>query len=241
MKQIIGFGTQFYTLWNYETENQYRADAYGKKHQIGILHNFYYLKNISKDLVKVKELYPNVQIDEQLRGKTSSFSWEESLGLPEGYFWFGKHIGELINKVIESDFEYCLWYAENYNNTTSKSIEENPKYISFLDSKNQEKIDLLASAKLLKVGDLVQLEFLTNGYNANKKLTECWIMASYEGFTVRAVTNGVKKVNGLYPYLMPIINGRAVKTKNKTIEVEVIEVISTTADFNEIQQLVKIK
>jgi hypothetical protein len=241
MKQIIGFATQFYTLWNYETENQYKEDAYGNQHQIGINHNFTYLKNISKDLDKVKEAYPNIMIDDELKGKTKSFSWNEKIELPEGYFWSGKHNRKLISEVIESDFEYCLWYAENYNNTTSESIKSNPKYISFLESKNQEKIDLLARTNLLKVGDKVELEFLTNGYNANSKLTECWVMATYKGLTVRVITSGVKKINGLYPYLMPIINGRGVKTKNKKIEVEVIEVLSITTDFNEVQQLIKIK
>ena len=87
MKQIIGFATQFYTLWNYEAVPQYKTDSYGNHHQKGIEHKYYYCKNVSTDLDKVKALFPNVEIDTELRG-TSSFTRNEKLDLPENYFCF---------------------------------------------------------------------------------------------------------------------------------------------------------
>ena len=107
MKQVIGFATQFYTLWNYEAVPQYKTDSYGNHHQTGVEHKYYYVKNVSTDLEKVKSLFPNVEIDAELRG-TSSFTRNEKLDLPNNYFWAGKYAGKLIDDVMEFDFKYCL-------------------------------------------------------------------------------------------------------------------------------------
>jgi hypothetical protein len=236
MKQIIGFATQFYTLWNYEAVPQYKTDSYGNYHQTGIEHKYYYCKNVSTDLDKVKALFPNVEIDTELRG-TSSFTRNEKLDLPENYFWYGKYAGKLIDEVLDSDFNYCLWSAENYN---MPYITNHPKYIAHFEAIAKAKQDEINSKELLKVGDVVELEFTRNGYNANDEYTECWTGANYNGVEVAVNCNGVKQVSGMYPYLMPVINGKAQRTKGKKLTVTVIEVLETNIFAGVVKQFIKV-
>lgn len=236
MKKIIGFATKFYTLWNYEAVPQYKTDSYGNHHQTGVNHNFYYIKNVSTDIEKVKTLYPNVEIDTDLRG-TSSFTRNEKLDLPENYFWAGKYAGRLIDEIMEIDFNYCLWSAENYN---MPYITNHPKYIAHFEAIEKAKQDLLNSKQLLKAGDVVEIQFTSNGYNADDDYTECWTEANYNDIEVAVNCNGVKQVNGMYPYLMPVINGKAQRTKGKKITVTVIEVLETSIHEGDVKQFIKI-
>jgi len=223
MKQIIGFATQFYTLWDYEAAPQYRTDSYGNHHQTGVEHKYYYCKNISTDLDKVKSLYPNVEIDNELRG-TSSFTRNEKLDLPNNYFWAGKYAGKLIDEVMEFDFQYCLWSAENYN---MPYIKNHPKYIAHFEAIEKQKQLEISKAQTVKAGDVVELEFVKNGYNADDNYTECWTEAHLGDTVLKVLCSGVKPVGGMYPYLMPYINGKAQKTKCRKIKVKVVEVFNT--------------
>ena len=240
MKKIIGFATQFYTLWDYEAIPQFRTDSYGNHHQVGVDHKYYYVKNISIDIEKVKILYPSVEIDEGLRG-TSSFTHNEKIDLPEGYFWGGKYVGKLIDEVLESDFQYCLWSADNYGGLISRYIKNHPKYIAHFETIEKAKQDEINSKELLKVGDIVELEFTRNGYNADEEYTECWTEANYNDVEVAVNCNGVKPVSGMYPYLMPVINGKAQRTKGKTITVIVLEILGTDIYDGVVKQSIKIK
>lgn len=223
MKQIIGFATQFYTLWNYEAVPQYKTDSYGNHHQTGVDHKYYYIKNVSTDLDKVKALFPHVEIDTELRG-TSSFTRNEKLDLPENYFWAGKYAGKLIDEIMESDFQYCLWSSENYN---MPYIKNHPKYIAYFQAIEQKEKSDIENAQTVKVGDVVELEFVRNGYNADEEYKECWTEARLGETEIAVCCCGVRLVEGMYPYLMPMINGKTKKTKGKKIEVKVIEVFNT--------------
>lgn len=236
MKKIIGFATQFYTLWNYEAVPQYKTDSYGNHHQTGVDHKYYYIKNVSTDLEKVKSLFPNVEIDTELRG-TSSFTRNEKLDLPENYFWGGKYAGKLIDEIMEIDFKYCLWNAENYN---MPYITNHPKYIAHFEAIEKAKQDEINSKELLKVGDVVELEFTRNGYNADDEYTECWTEANYNDVEIAINCNGVKPVSGMYPYLMPVINGKAQKTKGKKLTVTVMEILETNIYAGVVKQFIKV-
>lgn len=239
MKRIIGFATVFYTLWDYEAVPQYKTDSYGNHHQTGIEHKYYYCKNISTDLDKVKALFPDVEIDMELRG-TSSFTRNEKIDLPDNYFWGGKYAGKLIDEIMEIDFNYCLWSSENYGGLTSKYIKNHPKYIAHFEAIEKAKQDEINSKQLLKVGDIVELEFTRNGYNADEEYTECWTDANYNDVEVAVNCNGVKPVGGMYPYLMPVINGKAQKTKGKKLTVTVIEVLETNIYAGVVKQFIKV-
>lgn len=236
MKKIIGFATQFYTLWDYEALPQFKTDSYGNHHQTGVDHKYYYIKNISIDLHKVKALFPNVEIDTELRG-TSSFTRNEKIDLPDNYFWGGKYAGKLIDEIMEIDFKYCLWSAENYN---MPYITNHPKYIAHFEAIAKAEQDEINSKELLKVGDVVELEFTRNGYNADEEYIECWTEANYNDVEIAVNCNGVKPVSGMYPYLMPVINGKAQKTKGKKLTVTVIEVLETNIYAGVVKQFIKV-
>lgn len=254
MKKIIGFATKFYTIWNYEELPQYRTDGYGNHHQTGVEHKYYYIKNISTDLNKVKELYPDVEIDTELRG-TRSFTRIEKLDLPENYFWGGKYAGKLIDEIMESDFQYCLWSAENYN---MPYIKKHPKYTAHFEAIEEKKRLDIENATTVKKGDVVELEFLGNGFNGwfsdggkidytnssddfpAEKFDRCWGVAKYGNVTLDVMFSGVRYVGGMYPYLMPIINGKAQRTKGKKITVKVLEVFNTSIRGNVVEQHIMI-
>ena len=237
MTKVIGFASQFYTLWNYEAVPQYKADSYGGYHCVGVDHKYYYIKNVSTDLDKVKALHPNVPIDENLRG-TTSFTRNERLNLPDGYFWAGKYAGKLIDEIMESDFRYCLWSAENFGGKISEYITSHPKYIAHFEAIEKQKVAEIESAKTLKVGDVVELEFTRNGYN--QVGDSCWTEATFGDIQIAVFCGGVKRVDGRYPYLMPKINGRVQKTKYRKITVTVTEVFDTSIYRNVVYQKIKV-
>lgn len=237
MKNIIGFATEFYTLWSYEAVTQYKSDAYGNHHQCGVLHNFYYIKNISNNLAKVKLLYPATEIDETLRGKSTSFVRRETKDLPNNIFWGGKYEGRLIDEILEQDFNYCIWSTENYN---MPYIKNHPKYIAYLSDIERQKQIEIECAKTVNVGDVLEITFTSNGYNADDNYTECWASAILGDTELKVLCSGVKPVHSMYPYLMPLVAGKTQKTKGKTFLVEVIEVFNTHNFSGKIEQQIKI-
>lgn len=236
MDQIIGFAKQFYTLWDYEAVPQFKTDSYGNYHQVGIDHKYYYCKNVSTDLDKVKSLFPNVQINSELRG-TSSFSQYEKLDLPNNFFWFGKYAGKLIDEVLEMDFNYCLWSAENYN---MPYITNHPKYVAYFQSLEEQKRLDIEKAQIVNSGDLVELEFLSNGYNTDEDFTECWVKARLGETQLIIRCNGAKLVSGKFPYVMPMVNGKFQKTKGEKISVKVLQVFNTNVVGGNVEQRILI-
>lgn len=235
----IGFATKFYTLWEYSTENVYRVDAYGNHVCVGTKHNYNYLRNISTDLRKVSELYHNLPIDESLRGKFRSFS-KVTDNAPNNYFWVGKYCGRLIDDIMDIDFSYCLWASTNLNNRTSGYILSHPKYLTYLEVLKEEKEELLKSSTLLNSGDVVELEFTRNGYDPSEDGSSCYTDANYGNIGVTVICSGVHRVSGIYPYLMPVINGKAFKTKGKKVMVTIIEILETSILDGRVNQVVRV-
>lgn len=241
MKQIIGFATQFYTLWNYSQEKTFTTDSYGNHHCTGVKHIYEYVKNISKSIEKVNSLYPNVIIDDSLRGKTHSFDRFEKRALPENIFWGGKYAGKLVDEILVSDFQYCLWSAENYGGKTSQYIKNHPTYLAYVEAQDKDRLQKINDAQLVKVGDVVELEFTRNGYNLTDDSKGCTTDAVLGDTKIICFCSGAKVVGGLYPYLMPEINGKVQKTKGKKIVVTVLEVLATDIENDIIYQRIKIK
>lgn len=98
--KIIGFAGKFYTLWDYQKEVHYSTTAYYEYIATGVTHKYFYIKNISTDIEKVKSLFPYTPIDDSLRGKVRSWEITEKIDYPSEYFPFGKLKGSLI---AESD------------------------------------------------------------------------------------------------------------------------------------------
>lgn len=107
MSQIIGFGGTFYTLWTYSTRENFYVDSYGNSYCTGGITNYYFLKNISTDLNKVKELYPHLSIDEGLKGRYVSWQKVDKIELPAHLFPQG--FWEEGNPIMQSENDKALW------------------------------------------------------------------------------------------------------------------------------------
>jgi len=237
MSKIIGFANKFYTLWNYRTEKQYVCDSYGKYWVTGEKEIFEYIKNISFDLNKVKSLYPGVEINDELRGKTTSWSRLSKQDYPAGYFWWGKYTGKTYEDVIENDFKYMLWAIENNEGIKDWALT-NPIYIKYLDEQDEKYNEQIKAANFPQVGETISIEFTSNGRSGNLNY---FIYGRYNNIQMDVICDSVKEVNGLYPYLMPFINGKFQKTKNKTLAVKIIEILDEKIYTNgSIHQTIKI-
>lgn len=71
---VIGFSGTYYCLWSWMTETNYSMTGSGSYVASSSYVKHYYIKRISIDLNKVKELYPNIPIDMDLHGQ----KWERS-------------------------------------------------------------------------------------------------------------------------------------------------------------------
>lgn len=120
MKNIaIGFGGQFYTLWNFEVKRNYVQDSYGNYHCSSVDTKYYYIKNISKTEDKVKELYPDLSIQMDLKG-TTSWTKSEKVDIAPELFWFGR---AQYNKICEfSDVSYLRWYYSKCNHAQADLV-----------------------------------------------------------------------------------------------------------------------
>jgi hypothetical protein len=223
MKKLIGFANKYYTLWNYSEEIQYITDSYGNHHKSGVKQSYDYIKNISFDIDKVKEIHPNVTIDESLRGKSWSWSNVEHIDLPNNIFWGGKYRGKLIDEILVSDFGYCEW-ANSQWNSVKTYLSTHPFYLEGIAEKERQHNEFLNKSGIVTVGDVITINFTTNGYNSDEKYTECWVKGWCNGIQLNVKVNGVRCVDGMYPYLMPLVGGKCQRTKGKSFEVKVNEV-----------------
>lgn len=128
--EVIGFSTKYYTLW--EVNEEIITNERGKYKVV----NHVYIKNISFDLDKAKEKYPNAVIDTALHGHTSWRSTEcvERYGLDK--FQGGKYRGEKIEDC--TDYGYLVWafdlgYIIDY--------DSRPLVLSILEKAGYKKIN----------------------------------------------------------------------------------------------------
>lgn len=155
-KQIIGFASQYYTLWSYSRDVRYVTDVNGRHHPSYYQESYVFHKNISKDIEKVKQLYPNLSIDETLRGRDRSFDIKGSEDLTPELIKFGKYNGYTINEIAEMDFDYLLWLEGScYNQATRELIQTHPLVVEHYENirlEEQRKIDAVRSS-FLKSGE----------------------------------------------------------------------------------------
>lgn len=124
----IGFSEKFYTLWNVTKNDIYstRISANGEQHfKSGERVICQYIKNISFDLNKVQQKFPNVPINDQLRGQTRSFEYNEGKKFIEycdDVFSIGFNRGQAIEKCDE--LTVLKW---SFSNETSETRLENIK------------------------------------------------------------------------------------------------------------------
>lgn len=246
MEALIGFGGKFYTLWNFEIEKNYIQDSYGKYHLVGETYRYFYIKNISFDVEKIKELFPTTKIDVDLKGN-KSFVRSVKTPNPDGFFWFGKYFGKKIDEILETDFKYCMWVSENGSGNEVQYIKNSEIYVQHVAKIEKEQSERFSKAKL-NAGDCVEVNFDSNAWHVacdiELGISEYYYCTGYVDNLVLKIIliNGVKRVNSMYPYLMPNINGKEQRTKNKTIKVNIVKVDEELCEkFGKIYQTIYVQ
>ena len=100
MTQAIGFAVKFYTLWSINKEAVYITDSNGRHLLVGYNTNYFYHKNISNSLDKATSLYPELELYPELRGKTKSWTLENTEDLCPNIMKYGKYYGEDLNDLV---------------------------------------------------------------------------------------------------------------------------------------------
>lgn len=233
---IIGFATQFYTLWNVTTDDLFSTiiTANGENHyKSGTISRYTYMKNISTDLEKVKALYPNAPIDESLRGMIRSFeltNGEKRIEYANDVFSKGMNRGNAIDSC--NSIKELTWSFENEYSSDrldfikSKLIQlgciffegsmyENQEEVNrILDYRNSQKEKSEKAENIyskLANGGFYSIEFLKNLTQSGRYYD------AINGISIIFKDFKVLEYNG-FVYALPTINGVGKKVKGKTVE-----------------------
>lgn len=111
---VIGFSGTYYCLWYWCTESNYSMSGSGQYVATDSYTKYHYIKRISTDLNKVKELYPNVSIDMGLHGQR----WQRNDNtikreiLADDVFPYGfRGVGDKIIECNEIKFLWSLYLS----------------------------------------------------------------------------------------------------------------------------------
>jgi hypothetical protein len=85
-------------------------------------------------LEKVKELYPDLKIDTNLRGTHSWTYYDKVKNFPVELFRFGKYTNSPISEVVKTDLKYVLWYRDNVHAEARDYINNLPEVVAKLES-----------------------------------------------------------------------------------------------------------
>jgi len=238
--ELIGFANKFYTLWSYSEEPLY-STVNNQSYQYGIRQIYNYIKNISFDLDKVKELYPDVVIDDELKGKSASWTTEPKFEYPAECFHFGKYQGQLISEC--KDQSYLIWYYENGLYDERLTITKNrlvelgcgfydDMIFSSIELLNQYTERITKQAELSKIICETYDKYKTPGifsYDFNHSLNSEGNYAD-ASFDFHFNEYSEQYYSG-YNFGLPLMNGKAKRIKNKVLEMEVVTVENDELDY----------
>jgi len=225
MTQAIGFANKFYTLWTIRKDDNFFQDAYGNARCVGSTIHYTYHKNISTDINKVKELFPNLEVYEDLHGKSNSWSErKEDNNAFQNIMRNGKYTGHDLNLLVETDFDYVVWVATNLSNANAKYAKEIPSVKSYLSQIEQARIENINFNMDLSHG-LSADGFIEFEATSNLKVSSeySYYTLEVEGvnitFYIPCSMHKEMYYNG-FSYGLPLIDGKAKKMKGKRVRFE---------------------
>ena len=216
--KVIGFVNKFYTLWDVTStvvELKYSKDT---------LVTNTYIKNISTDIDKVKELYPGVEIDESLRGHSCTFEYiKERKEINTDKFNFGKYEGQLISEC--NDESYLIWFFDNCDVERKKNVEERLVKLGFIvkndtiftqeEIEKQEQIERMLSNK-----EELEVTFDRNLSVEFDSSNKCYgVYRNEDGILFKFNDVKLNYYNG-FEYCLPLVNDKAKRIKNKTVKIK---------------------
>jgi len=227
--KVIGFAGTFYTLWSVTKEPVY-VTSNNQHFLVGHDFHFNYLKNISIDIEKVKSSYPNLDIDEELRGKTQSWIKNNQEDLCPQIMKFGKYIFQCIDDLVQTDFDYIIWMCETQNNPNAKyalSLDAVKSYFSNLEKQKEDKTlkKNEFKAKLLKIGSCTFIPEKNLTIDSEGALIKTEVDGTEVFFIFPEEMFSILQYKGFH-YGLPIVNGKAKKIKGKSITVHFDELVN---------------
>ena len=120
---IIGFSGTYYCLWNWQNETNYSMTANYQYVASGGYTKYYYIKRISTDIEKVKQLYPELPIDMGLHGTkwAERQEYKKREVLPHDAFPYGFRCeGEKIMECSEAKYVWALYLSNEIGIGRSK-------------------------------------------------------------------------------------------------------------------------
>lgn len=224
----IGFSNKYYTLWHIEEET--RPLSNGCNYMVT---HYTYIKNISFDKETALAKYPDAVIDENLRGKTKSWSSKpKEVWNNVDVFRFGKYKFHKIDKV--NDIQYISWYWDNIYDEKHKEYVENLLINNGYEVRTYSDGDkYLMSPEDLEIEreEINRQNSIINKINNNEELS---FVSSYnpdldgeiviDNITYRFDEVAEYSYDGI-PYYLPILNGKAKRIKNKKVIIKKYETI----------------
>lgn len=219
-KQVIGFANKFYTLWTIEKLPVYVTDSYGNNWLTGYNERFTYHKNVSIDLDKVKSLYPNLEIDDSLRGVTQSWTKENNQDLCPQIMKFGKYYKENLDELVNKDFNYVLWLVKNncsYNANYAKNLSQIKAYFEKIENDKMQ----VEQNELRKFNEILQKGCIEFVPDKNLSLYENFAYISLDGVEFNFPSDMFIEYdyNG-FTYGLPNVKGKGKRMKNKNVKFE---------------------
>lgn len=220
MKQVIGFASQYYTLWMLTIraeESQFERRK---------VFEYTFVKNISHDLEVAKQKYPNATIDLTLRGHTN-ICRSESEKINQDLFQFGRYQGTKISNC--TDLDYLYWYVRQVLSDENKKhcLDVLLAHGYGLEGEFVFTPEEMEQRRIIKK-EIADLEDSINKGYIELQITSNVLFEKEDLFIVltdkrlRLIFSEAKSLmyNG-YEYYLPIINGKAKKLKNKHVRVHV--------------------
>jgi hypothetical protein len=234
--EAIGFANTFYTLWDVTEEKLYSTirTANGEVHfPCGTRYICRYIKNISTDLSKVTNQYPNLTVDPTLKGKSNSFDYLKgdlpTVTYAPELFSRGYAKGQVIANC--EDLRVLQWGFNNENDSERISIISETILNKFgLVYVNggwliKEKAEQILNEKELRDNFYTRADQSeqTIKFVAEKNLDYTGSLVVDTGdFKVRLYFADFKTMNyNGFEYGLPTIKGVGKKIKGKELEVKV--------------------
>lgn len=164
-RKLIGFATEYYTLWNEATIEHYRTNEKGEHFHAGTTIKYTYIQNLSKDEDTALEKFAkrfkvnieDIEVDESLRGIPSrSFEKYIARAIPADEFPFGRF---QYCKIADCDDVFQLkrvYQGEGAigGNRESKSTPARRR--------------VLARRKLVQLGELIRFDHMADLWDNDK-------------------------------------------------------------------------
>jgi hypothetical protein len=231
MAQAIGFANKFYTLWSIDTESVYTTDSHGNHWLTGYNTKFHYHKNISIDLEKAKSLHPDLDVMEDLRGKTSSWTSDNKEDLCPQIMKFGKYWGHNLDELVISDFQYVIWICENRGGTKNGLYaSELPAVVAHykaIDDATHKKLNAIRNIfnSIVSAGSYEFVAERNLRINDSFATMQVNVSEEFNTYVTFVFPNGSfteNYYNG-FTYGLPLVKGKAKRIKGKTIELSFIK------------------